>query len=108
MGIYFYDEKEKSWKYVDGQYVSAAGVVTADTGHFTKFAVMEYNKTFADVEASSWAKSYIELLAARHIAEGVDDHRFDPKGSVTRARILHLSSGRWGLKPENIRAHSVM
>ncbi len=97
LGIYFFNETTQSWEYVGGQFDPATGAVTAETGHFTKFAVMEYNKTFADVEASSWAKSYIELLASRHIAEGVDDSRFDPKGSVTRAQFATFIARALGL-----------
>ena len=59
---------------------------------------MEYNKTFADVDAASWAKSYIELLAARHIAEGIDDSRFDPKGIVTRAQFAAFIARALGLE----------
>ncbi|MGM0881362.1 MAG: S-layer homology domain-containing protein [Bacillota bacterium] len=97
LGIYFFHETLQSWQYVGGQFDPAADAVTAETGHFTKFAVMEYNKTYADVEASSWAKSYIELLAARHITLGVDDSRFDPKGTVTRAQFAAFIARALGL-----------
>lgn len=98
LGIYFFDETLKAWQYVGGQFNPATGLVTAETSHFTKFAAMEYNKTFVDVTASNWAKEYIELLAARHIAYGVDESRFDPKGMVTRAQFAAFIARALGLE----------
>ncbi|MNN14220.1 Endoglucanase precursor [compost metagenome] len=57
---------------------------------------MEYNKTFSDVK-SGWAKDYIELLAAKHIASGVDSERFNPKGNVTRAEFATFLGRALGL-----------
>lgn len=87
LGIYYFNEANKSWEYVGGKYNSATQKVEADTRHFTKFTVIEYNRTFSDVKPSSWAKEYIELMAARHITDGVDENNFEPTGDITRAQF---------------------
>lgn len=63
---------------------------------FTRFVVMEYNKKFKDV-TSGWAKGYIELLAARQIAAGVDVDHFNPKGQVTRGEFATFLGRALGL-----------
>lgn len=87
LAVYYLDETTMKWKFVGGKYDAATGKVSATTNHFTKFSVMEYNKSFADVSSTSWAKEYIELLAARNITEGIDANNFGPKGLVTRAQF---------------------
>lgn len=87
LAVYYLDEVTMTWKFVGGRYDADTGKVTAKTNHFTKFTVMEYNKSFADVSSTSWAREYIELLAARNITDGIDENNFDPKGVVTRAQF---------------------
>ena len=87
LGIYYLDEASGKWVYVGGKYNSATGKVEAKTGHFTKFAVMEYNKSFSDIGSTNWAKANIEVIAAKNITSGVSETRFDPAGKVTRAQF---------------------
>ncbi|MFZ5968066.1 MAG: S-layer homology domain-containing protein [Bacillota bacterium] len=87
LGIYYLEEPAMVWRYLGGKYNTQTGKMEVETDHFTKFAVMEYKKTFADVPQGNWAKDYIELLAAKHITSGVDANNFDPKGIVTRAQF---------------------
>ncbi|MGG4146278.1 discoidin domain-containing protein [Paenibacillus algorifonticola] len=87
LGIYYLDEASGTWIYVGGKYNSATEKVEAKTGHFTKFAVMEYNKSFSDIGSKHWAKANIEVMAAKHIASGISETRFDPAGKVTRAQF---------------------
>ncbi|MFX3635347.1 MAG: alpha-amylase family glycosyl hydrolase, partial [Candidatus Pristimantibacillus sp.] len=70
--------------------------VTFHTDHFSNYIVMEYSKTFADVQ-SGWAKTYVELLAARHITTGVDANHFNPGGKVTRAEFAVFLGRALGL-----------
>ncbi|WP_409344960.1 S-layer homology domain-containing protein [Paenibacillus sp. MBLB4367] len=42
-----------------------------ETGHFSTFAVLEYEKPFTDV-IGHWAETSIKKLAAKHIVQGVD------------------------------------
>ncbi|WP_410768054.1 pullulanase [Fontibacillus sp. BL9] len=63
-----------------------SGVVDSEVLETGNYTVMESAKTFKD-SVDSWAKEYIEILAARGIATGIDEERFDPQASVTRGQI---------------------
>lgn len=87
LGVYTLDEQTRQWIYVRSKVDKANKKVIFSTPHFSKYAIMEYTKTFADVPAGHWAKDYIELLAAKHITTGMDENNFAPKGTVTRAQF---------------------
>ncbi|MFI2856489.1 S-layer homology domain-containing protein [Paenibacillus sp. JSM ZJ436] len=65
-----------------------------------KFAVMEYNKTFDDIQGN-WAQAYIEDLASRHIINGQgSDHLFKPESAVTRAEFTAMMALALNLETE--------
>ncbi|WP_158560834.1 lamin tail domain-containing protein [Paenibacillus contaminans] len=59
------------------------------TDHFSTFAVMEYEKQFADM-AGHWAEHYVRMLAAKHIAQGTSERTYAPDATVTRAQFATL------------------
>ncbi|MEK4508471.1 pullulanase [Paenibacillus sp. FSL K6-2524] len=73
--------------------------ITFLTQHFSNFMVMESLKTFGDT-TGSWARDYIEVLAARGIADGVDSNHFDPQGTVTRGQLSTFLGRVLGLSEE--------
>ncbi|WP_372632552.1 S-layer homology domain-containing protein [Cohnella sp.] len=88
LGVYRYDEEEDKWTY-------AGGYVRGDEIHFRlkqfgNYAVMSYGKPFEDVGTGHWAAKDIELLTARQIVTGMDDRRFAPELSVTRAQFAAM------------------
>ncbi|WP_410771128.1 alpha-amylase family glycosyl hydrolase [Fontibacillus sp. BL9] len=95
-GVYAVNE-DGSVVYVGGKWDGNS--ITFLSDQLASFVVMEYNKTFSDV-TSGWAKEYVELLAARHIASGVDAERFNPKGSVTRGEFAAFLGRTLGLDAE--------
>ncbi|MFX3634171.1 MAG: pullulanase, partial [Candidatus Pristimantibacillus sp.] len=92
-GVYYVGDDGKL-EFKGGKFSDTA--VTFSTDHFSYYIVMEYTKTFADVQ-SGWAKSYVELLAARHITTGVDANHFNPGGKVTRAEFAVFLGRALGL-----------
>lgn len=70
--------------------------ITFQSDQMGRFIVMDYNKVFSDVKAG-WSKEFIELLASKHIATGIDNDRFDPKGNVTRAQFATFLGRALGL-----------
>ncbi|WP_081943526.1 type I pullulanase [Caloranaerobacter azorensis] len=88
IGVYYYNEKENSLQYVGGN-VKDGDKIVFEAEHFSKYMVMECNKTFTDVD-TSWAKDEIEVLAARHIVDGLDGVNFAPNKAVTRAEFAKL------------------
>lgn len=89
VGIYYYNEETKSWEYVGGKVDLENGTVKVTLSHFSKYAVMSFDKTFDDI-ANHWAKEDIELMASRHIVKGKSDNMFDPKGDITRAEFATM------------------
>ncbi|WP_427338399.1 type I pullulanase [Caloranaerobacter sp. DY30410] len=88
IGVYYYNEKEDLLQYIGGN-VKDEGKIVFEAEHFSKYMVMEYNKVFADID-TSWAKEEIEVLAARHIVDGLDGVNFVPNKAVTRAEFAKL------------------
>ncbi|TVY10436.1 DUF4350 domain-containing protein [Paenibacillus cremeus] len=87
-GIYYISDEGKL-EYVGGKF-NSDGTVSAEIKHFSKYAVLEVNKTFADVPAGHWATDVIKELAAKQIVNGISDTAFAPERSVTRAEFTTL------------------
>ncbi|XEC94381.1 pullulanase [Paenibacillus tarimensis] len=97
LGVYYLGE--------NGRLDYAGGTVngnrmTAGVRHFSKYAVLEYSKSFADVPASHWAYPVIKALAAKHIVTGVTSSQFKPGNHVSRAEFTALLVRALGLKAE--------
>ncbi|GFN23698.1 S-layer homology domain-containing protein [Thermanaeromonas sp. C210] len=89
LGVYRYDEGDGAWVYVGGQVSSSTRTVTVGLYSFSKYALMEYSRTFTDI-IGHWAQAEIELMASRHLVAGVGDNRFEPNRAVTRAEFAAL------------------
>lgn len=85
-----------SLEYVGGTYVGDK--MTAEVSHFSKYAILNYDKSFSDVHASYWAHDVIKEMAAKQIVLGVSDTAFAPKQNVTRAEFVSLISRALGIK----------
>ena len=59
------------------------------TSPFFKYAVLEYNKTFDDIQ-NHWAQREIEKLALQQVVDGLTDSKFGPDNQVTRAQFVTL------------------
>ncbi|WP_127491889.1 alpha-amylase family glycosyl hydrolase [Paenibacillus glycanilyticus] len=87
-GIYYVADEGKL-EYVGGT-LNADGTMTANIQHFSKYAALEYAKTFGDVPVTHWAWEMIRELASKHVITGVTAGRFEPERSVTRAEFAAL------------------
>jgi len=88
LGVYYFNEEKEEWEYVGGK-ITSEGKIQFVANHFSKYTVMENNKTFADI-ANSWAKEEIEVLAARNILGGMTEQQFAPKDKLTRAQFAAI------------------
>ncbi|WP_347231096.1 S-layer homology domain-containing protein [Paenibacillus sp. DMB5] len=95
LGVY-YIAGDGSLEYVGGTLKD--GKMTAAVSHFSQYAVLQYDKSFADVSSSMWANSVIKSLAARHIIEGISAAEFAPQGQVTRAQFAAMIARALGLE----------
>lgn len=101
LGIYVYDEQLNEWTYIGGVIDSHTNKLTASAPHFSKYAVMEYNKTFKDVPSDHWAHRTLQVLAAKHIISGQTETEFNPSGKTTRAQFVTMLVKTLGLKAPN-------
>ncbi len=95
LGVYYIAD-DGSLEYVGGQLTD--GVIAADVTHFSKYAVLEYDKTFTDVSDQFWAFNAIKELSAKHIINGVNESEFAPKKQMTRAELTSLIARTLNLK----------
>jgi lactocepin len=86
---FYLNEETNKWEYVGGKVEGDSFVFT--TSHFSKYAVIENNNTFKDVQ-THWAKDEIEVLASRTITSGKTEDTFAPQQKLTRAEFAVLLS----------------
>jgi fibronectin type 3 domain-containing protein len=101
LGVYYYNEATKVWEYVGGTVDPSGTAVVVSLQHFSKYAVMAYNKSFTDVPISHWAYKTIKVLASKHIANGVTDESFNPAGQTSRAQFVTMLANALGLASDN-------
>jgi len=89
VNVFTLNESTGEWEYVGGKWNADSTALSVDLSHFSKYAVIESNKSFADL-ASHWARTEIETLAARQIVNGMTATTFEPSGSVTRGQMAAL------------------
>ncbi|RKP53834.1 hypothetical protein D7Z26_10570 [Cohnella endophytica] len=87
VGIYYISDNG-TLEFIGGQYVN--GEMVAQISHFSKYAVLEVTKSFADVPASHWAANVIKELASKDILNGTSATKFEPGRNVTRAEFTAM------------------
>ncbi|MHA6529911.1 GH32 C-terminal domain-containing protein [Paenibacillus sp. BAC0078] len=97
-GIYYIADDGRL-EYMGG--IFAGSKWTANVSHFSKFAVLTYDKSFEDVNASYWAYDVIKRMAAQQIVLGVSETAFAPKQKVSRAEFAALITRALGITAKN-------
>ncbi|WP_256710707.1 S-layer homology domain-containing protein [Paenibacillus sp. FSL H8-0548] len=90
LGIYYLNESLKQWEYVGGEIGNSKTSIETALTHNSKYAVLEYTKTYADVPATHWAYQTIQRLSAIHVIEGVNSEQFIPTQTTTRAQFVTM------------------
>ncbi|MDQ0901246.1 glycoside hydrolase family 66 protein [Paenibacillus sp. V4I7] len=98
LGIYYFNESKQVWEYVGGTIDKVNKKVMVQLNHFSKYALIEYVKSFNDVPSDHWASEAVQTLAAKQIVDGKTDSMFDPDGQTTRAEFAALLVRALGLK----------
>lgn len=89
LGVYYFNEDTKVWEYIGGK-VIREGEIEVVIDYLSKYAVIEYQKTFDDISSVPWAKNQIEVLASRQVINGINDRNFAPNDNITRAQFAKL------------------
>lgn len=93
LGIYYINENGIA-EYTGGR--AGAAAITGDLQHFSKYAVLEYRKSYSDVPAAHWAYQAITALSAKHIVNGTGELLFSPQRAVTRAEFVAMLARAYG------------
>lgn len=94
LGVYYVDEANNSFEFVGGKIRD--NKIEIKTNHFSKYAVMEVEIEFSDIE-SHWAKGFIKSMASKHVIDGYVDGSFKPNNNITRAEFTKLVVEALGL-----------
>ncbi|MFC0214005.1 phosphodiester glycosidase family protein [Paenibacillus chartarius] len=97
-GVYYISDSGEL-EYVGGKWVN--GTLVASVTHFSQYAVLKYSKSFADVPAGHWAADEIQVLAAKHLVQGINEREYALTRNVTRAEFTALLVRILGLKQES-------
>ncbi|MBH5319138.1 S-layer homology domain-containing protein [Paenibacillus sp. GSMTC-2017] len=90
LGVYSINGDGKL-EYLGGK-LNDKGEIEVEVYKSGALAVLEYNRSFNDVNSEQWAHDYIKLLTAKHILEGIDKDNFNPSGNITRAQFAAIIS----------------
>ncbi|MGN7762951.1 S-layer homology domain-containing protein [Paenibacillus sp. 22594] len=97
-GVYYLDA-QGGLQYTAGQQES--GYLSVQTSHFSKYAVLQYSKSFSDVSATHWASGAIQAMVAQQVVTGTSDLHFSPNQKVTRAEFAAFIARKLNLKAGN-------
>lgn len=90
LGAYRQDDTDPTkWTYVGGRVDRGSRSVEVSLRGFSRYALLAPDVTFADLQGH-WARSDIEVLAARGIIAGVNAREFRPESAITRAELAKL------------------
>lgn len=96
LGGYFIGDNGKL-EYVGGYWDNSK--LKVDVYHFSKYAVIEYSKSFADMNGH-WAQAAVKELAAKHVVEGTTDSTFSPEQRLTRAQFAAMLVRALGIEDQ--------
>lgn len=86
--IYYLSDSGALIPVTNCSYDAETGMVTFNTSHFSKYAVVYNNVAFTDV--SGWYADGVNFLAARGIMTGAGGNTFSPEASITRAEFVTI------------------
>ncbi len=102
-GVYFIGD-DGSLEFVGGTVKD--GYLIAKVKHFSKYAALEYKKTFIDVPVDNWAEKAIASMTAKHVTEGINAQQFAPSKETTRAEFVSMLVRALGLEASGKSAYS--
>ncbi|MBR2565462.1 MAG: S-layer homology domain-containing protein, partial [Paenibacillus sp.] len=86
-GVYRVLENGQNVQYNGGTFEDNS--VTFEAEQPGVYTIMEYRKMFADMK-TSWAASYVGMLTAKHLIQGMDNQNYGPALKVNRGDFITL------------------
>lgn len=99
LGAYRLNELTRMWEFINNDYNPDSGKSTIVVHRMGTFAVLEASRTFLDI-MNHWAKSDIEIMAARHVVRGMTPDTFAPDDMVTRGQFTVMLVRTLGIPEE--------
>ncbi len=96
LGIYRLNELTGQWELLGNDYNPDTGKAEVVVNRLGKFAILEASRTFADI-SGHWARTDIEIMAARGIVRGMTPQLFAPDDTVTRGQFTAMLVRTLGL-----------
>ncbi len=87
LAVFYIDEETGELKFVGGKVKD--NKINMATDHYSKFAVIEYDKSFSDIE-KHWSRDYVKSMVAKHVIDGFEDNTYKPEDKLTRAQFAKL------------------
>ncbi|HZX21252.1 MAG TPA: S-layer homology domain-containing protein [Clostridia bacterium] len=87
LAVFYINEETGTLEFVGGKIKDNKIIITTD--HYSKFAVIEYDKSFDDIE-NHWSKDYVKSMVAKHVIDGFEDGTYRPEDKLTRAQFAKL------------------
>lgn len=81
----------------NGRYDPAAGAIMFTAGEFGLFEIVFAEKSFADLSEAEWARTAVEVLAAKGIIDGTAPGAYSPSAAIARADFTALLVKTLGL-----------
>ncbi|MDQ1914704.1 S-layer homology domain-containing protein [Paenibacillus sp. GD4] len=88
--VWYIDDANRIIPVTNGRYDAASGKITFRTKHFSTFAAAYSPRSYRDLSGYEWARTPIEVLAAKGIVQGTASDSYSPERSITRAEFTTL------------------
>ncbi|MBT2291879.1 S-layer homology domain-containing protein [Paenibacillus albidus] len=99
LGIYRFNNAAERWEYIGGVADPSRHEVVVQGNAGYRYALLQFNKSYADVPDAHWANRTLKVLSAKQIVTGMNDTSFDPQGTTTRAEFTALLVRALGIQP---------
>lgn len=106
LGVYHLDTNSHKWEYVGGKLDKDRMEMSFVAKQSGMFAMMAYDRSFQDL-TGHWARTLIEQMAAKHIAQGTGMDTFEPDAAVSRASFAAFLVRSLGLSSQDLSGVSI-
>ncbi|MNH93015.1 Endo-1,4-beta-xylanase A precursor [compost metagenome] len=97
LSVWYIDELHNPTYMTNARYNPQEKAIQFTTSHFSTYAVVLTDKSFADLNDYDWARKPVEVMASKGIIHGTTEQTFAPSENITRADFVVLLTRALGL-----------